>query len=206
MLRIENACIEYNQKLLFENLTLHIQKGEMLCITGESGSGKSSLLRAIMGFVPLKRGEIHVDGIRLSAQTASEIRRQIAYIPQELSFPSEWVKEMIQLPFALKANHASGFSTEKLFEYFHLLGLKEELYHKRVSEISGGQKQRIMLAVSALLNKPFFIVDEPTSALDTDSARKVLTFFQNLSENGQTLIIVSHDKHMAAGSNRIFIL
>lgn len=206
MLQIDNACIEYNHKLLFKNLTLHIQQGEMLCITGESGSGKTSLLRSIMGFVPLKEGSIHVDKILLSAPNREEIRRKITYIPQELALPSEWVKEMVQLPFEMKANHTALFSQKELFEYFHLLGLKEELLHKRVSEISGGQKQRIMLAVSALLNKPFFIIDEPTSALDMESAHKVFTFLRDLARNGQTIIVVSHDKQFASGCNRTFTL
>jgi len=206
MLQINNICIEYSHKLLIENLTLHIQKGEMLCITGESGSGKTSLLRAILGFVPLKRGEIRIDHTLLSAKTIGTIRQKIAYIPQELSFPSEWVREIVQLPFALKANHTNQFSQEKLFEYFHLLGLKKELLHKRVCEISGGQKQRIIIAISALLEKPFFIIDEPTSALDKESSYKTLAFFQNLAQKGQTIIVVSHDQQFASGCNRIFIL
>lgn len=206
MLQINNACIEYGHKRLFEHLTLHVQKGEMLCITGESGSGKTSLLRAVLGFVPLKKGEIRIDGIPLSAKTIGSIRQKIAYIPQELSFPSEWVREMIQLPFDLKANQANRFSQEKLLEYFHFLGLEKELLRKRVCEISGGQKQRVMIAISALLEKPLFIIDEPTSALDKESSHRTLAFFQNLARKGRTIIVISHDQQFASGCNRIFTL
>ncbi len=206
MIRIDNACITYNDKILFTGLSLHVQKGEAVCISGESGSGKTSLLKAILGFVPLTEGTIQVDGITLTAQTTEKIRQRVTYIPQELSFPTEWVKEMVMLPFELKANHSSVFSKERLLENFRLLGLSEELYEKRVGEISGGQKQRIMLAVSALLDKPLFIADEPTSALDVESAHKVLSFFQHRAQEGQTLVMVSHDKELAAGCNRVFTL
>ncbi len=206
MIRIDNACIKYNDKTLFKGLSLHVAKGETVCISGESGSGKTSLLRALLGFVPLAEGSIELDGIPLNAQTTEKIRRRVTYIPQELSFPTEWVKEMVMLPFELKANHSSVFSQEKLFENFRLLGLKEELYEKRVGEISGGQKQRIMLAVSALLDKPVFVADEPTSALDAESVHKVLDFFRHRAQNGQTLIMVSHDRELSAGCNRVFTL
>ncbi len=206
MLQIDNACIEFNLKPLFSNLSLHVQRGEMLCISGESGSGKTSLLRAVMGFVPLKEGSIHVDGTLLSAQTAGHIRSKITYIPQEPSFPLEWVKEMVQLPFDLKANHAKRFNQNEMFGFFNLLGLKEELYHKRINEISGGQKQRIMLAMSAMLEKPLYIIDEPTSALDADSAHKVLQFLRMMAEKGGTIVAVSHDKLFAQGCDRTFTL
>lgn len=206
MIRIDNACIKYNDKTLFKGLSLHVAKGETVCISGESGSGKTSLLRALLGFVPLAEGTIELDGITLNAQTTEKIRRRVTYIPQELSFPTEWVKEMVTLPFELKANHSSVFSIERLFENFRLLGLKEELYEKRVGEISGGQKQRIMLAVSGLLDKPVFVADEPTSALDAESVHKVLAFFRHRAQNGQTLIMVSHDKELSAGCDRIFTL
>ena len=95
---------------------------------------------------------------------------------------------------------------ERLLDNFALLGLEEELYHKRVHEVSGGQRQRIMLAVTEVLNRSILIVDEPTSALDPSSCDRVIDFFRSLCGKGMTVLAVSHDKQFAAGCNHIFNL
>lgn len=206
MLQIDNACIAFGDEVLFSDFSMQLHKGETSCIAGESGRGKTSLLNAIMGFVPLQKGTITVGGQELNKSTIDAIRRQIAWIPQELSLPCEWVKEMVSLPFELKANRTASFSKEKLFDCFTELGLEEDLYHKRVGEVSGGQRQRIMIAVAALLKKPLIIVDEPTSALDSDSTDKVLAFFCRQAELGAAVLAVSHDKVFARGCNQIINL
>ena len=133
----------------------------------------------------------------LEPTTIDAIRRHIAWIPQELALPSEWVKEMISLPFALKANRHISFSKEKLFTCFDELGLDKELYQKRVGEISGGQRQRIMIAVAAMLEKPLIIVDEPTSALDPEMVGEVLDLMKQLALEGMTMVCVTHEMGFA---------
>lgn len=206
MLQIDNACIAFGDEELFSGFCMQLHKGETACIAGESGRGKTSLLNAVMGFVPLRKGTITVGDFKLTRNTIDTIRRQIAWIPQELSLPMEWVKEMVQLPFELKANRGASFSEEKLFGCFAELGLDEDLYRKRVGEVSGGQRQRIMIAVAALLKKPLIIVDEPTSALDSGSTDKVLAFFRKQTEQGAAVLVVSHDKTFAHGCNQLINL
>ncbi len=206
MLRIEEASITFGDKTLFSGLNLHLHSGELACIQGESGKGKTSLLNAIMGFVPLSNGRIIVDGIELDRYTIDAIRRHIAWIPQELALPSETVREMVRLPFELKTNRSTVFSERRLFDYFESLGLLNELYTKRVNEISGGQRQRIMIAVAGLLGKKIIVVDEPTSALDEGSAERVLDFFLNRAAEGTTILSVSHDRKFAAGCHRLIEL
>ena len=199
MLHINNACIAFGTEVLFSGFEMKLEKGETACIVGQSGCGKTSLLNAVMGFVPLYEGTIKVGGTLLDKSTIDLVRRQIAWIPQELALPFEWVKEMVSLPFELKVNRSVPFSEERLFMCFDELGLEHELYFKRVNEVSGGQRQRIMLAVAALLNKPLIVIDEPTSALDTGSTDKVLAFFRRQAEKGAAVLAVSHDKDFASG-------
>lgn len=206
MLHIQNACIVFGDEVLFSEFTMQLPKGEIACISGQSGRGKTSLLNAVMGFVPLHRGTISVAGIELKQTTIDSIRKQIAWIPQELALPTEWVAEMVKLPFELKANRSIPFSTERLFACFDALGLEEELYRKRVTEISGGQRQRIMLAIAALLEKPLIIVDEPTSALDPESTDKVVAFLNRQAGKGTSVLAVSHDKRFAAGCHHLIEL
>ena len=206
MLHINNACIAFGTEVLFSGFEMKLEKGETACIVGQSGCGKTSLLNAVMGFVPLYEGTIKVGGTLLDKSTIDLVRRQIAWIPQELALPFEWVKEMVSLPFELKVNRSVPFSEERLFMCFDELGLEHELYFKRVNEVSGGQRQRIMLAVAALLNKPLIVIDEPTSALDTGSTDKVLAFFRRQAEKGAAVLAVSHDKDFASGCNYLIEL
>ena len=206
MLHINNACIAFGTEVLFSGFEMKLEKVETACIVGQSGCGKTSLLNAVMGFVPLYEGTIKVGGTLLDKSTIDLVRRQIAWIPQELALPFEWVKEMVSLPFELKVNRSVPFSEERLFMCFDELGLEHELYFKRVNEVSGGQRQRIMLAVAALLNKPLIVIDEPTSALDTGSTDKVLAFFRRQAEKGAAVLAVSHDKDFASGCHYLIEL
>ena len=206
MLHINNACIAFGTEVLFSGFEMKLEKGETACIVRQSGCGKTSLLNAVMGFVPLYEGTIKVGGTLLDKSTIDLVRRQIAWIPQELALPFEWVKEMVSLPFELKVNRSVPFSEERLFMCFDELGLEHELYFKRVNEVSGGQRQRIMLAVAALLNKPLIVIDEPTSALDTGSTDKVLAFFRRQAEKGAAVLAVSHDKDFASGCHYLIEL
>lgn len=206
MLKIENACIEFGDEVLFKGLNLEVKKGEIVCISGESGKGKTSLLKAIMGFVPLKNGTITVDGTLLSLKTVDLVRKKICWMPQELALPSEWVSEMVTLPFELRANRHICFAKECLMFYFDKLGLAPELYDKRVNEISGGQRQRIMLAVTAMLGRPVLLVDEPTSALDPASSEKVHDFFHSLAQAGTTILCVSHDEQFVESCGRKLVI
>ena len=206
MLHIENICIAFGTEVLVSGFNMKLERGETACIVGQSGCGKTSLLNAIMGFVPLKEGIIRIGGMVLDKSTIDTVRRQIAWIPQELALPFEWVKEMVALPFGLKVNRSVPFSEERLFTCFDELGLEHELYTKRVNEVSGGQRQRIMLAVAAMLNKPLIIIDEPTSALDAGSTGKVLSFFRRQAERGTAVLAVSHDKDFASGCHYLIEL
>lgn len=206
MLYINNACISFGNEVLFSGFDMELEKGETACIVGQSGCGKTSLLNAIMGFVTLKEGTIKVGETLLDISTIDAVRRQIAWIPQELALPFEWVKEMVSLPFELKVNRSVPFSEERLYAYFDELGLERDLYSKRVNEVSGGQRQRIMLAVAAMLNKPLIIIDEPTSALDAGSTDKVLAFFRRQAKKGAAVLAVSHDKDFASGCHHLIEL
>ena len=206
ILQIEDASIVYGKHLLLSGFCLHVDRGEMVCLSGPSGCGKSSLLNAVLGFCPLERGRILLNGVRLERTTVDQLRKQIAWIPQELALPMEWVREMVQLPFELKANRGIPFSEERLFACFEALGLERSLYRKRVSEVSGGQRQRLMIAVAALMEKPLLMVDEPTSALDACATERVLAFMRQQAVRGCGILAVSHDESFAAGCDRHILM
>ena len=94
MIEIKNLFINFVALLLFRHLNLHVNRGESVCVCGDSGSGKTSLLKAVLGFVPISEGVIKVDGVEMTPRNADFVRRKIAWIPQELALPSEWVSDL----------------------------------------------------------------------------------------------------------------
>ncbi len=206
MLEIINATINLGGKQLFGGLSFTAREGETVCVRGNSGCGKTTLLRAILGFLPLDEGNISFEGEPITAESAEVFRRLMSYIPQELSLPSEEVKDMVKLPFMLKANRDKKFSKGALLAEWKKLGLSEDLYDKKVSQLSGGQKQRIMIAVSGLLGKKVILADEPTSALDADSSALVADYFRFIAAKGTIIIAVSHDNNFAERCSKIINL
>lgn len=200
ILEIDNITIEYDKKCVLRNFSMSIERGTSVAVIGASGCGKSSLLKAVIGIVPMSSGSIKLDGVVLSPQSVNEYRHRIAYLPQELTFPCEWIREIVELTLNLRANRGCE-NREVLLDYFGMLGLEKEILEKRLSEISGGQRQRVMIAIAALLRKDIILLDEPTSALDSESTHKVFDFLTNLKYR-PTIIAVTHDKIFAQMCNK----
>lgn len=206
MIQLDHVSLSFKDQHILKDFTEHIHPQELVGISGKSGCGKSSLLRAMLGFVPLSEGSIRIDGLTLEPSTIAEIRKKIAYLPQDLNFPMESVRDMVRLPFELHANRQLRFSEEELFDLWARLNLDRKLYDRKVHKISGGQRQRILLSVMAMLHKPLCLIDEPASALDSDSSEKVLELLYRLREDGSTLVVVSHDQKFLAQCDRTIIL
>ena len=206
MLEIKNVKIKFGDKTLLGGLSLSAEDGQVVCISGDSGCGKTSLLRAILGFLPLEEGHVSIDGELLTPAAAGEFRKFMAYVPQDLAMPMETVEEMVKMPFALKANISTPFSKKRLMEEWQKLDLDSELYDKKVSELSGGQRQRIIISTLGLLQKPIVLADEPTSALDAHTTALVLNYLKALASKGATVITVSHDPVFANGCDKKVII
>jgi len=203
MLKIENLSLSYEAFNVFSNITLQVSRGELVCLCGESGCGKSSLLKAVQGFVE-SEGRIEVGGERLDDNTIDAIRRTTAYIPQDLSLPYDTVEQMVTSLFELRVNRNIRFSKEMMLADWSQLGLDSSLWDKRINEISGGQRQRIMLSVAGLTGKCLLLADEPTSALDSESALLVANYFRMLArERNMAILVVSHSGTFAKECDRV---
>ena len=206
MLETKNISLTLGGKTLFNGLSFSVSAGEMLCITGASGSGKTSLIKAIMGFLPIDGGFISIDGELVTAESASVFRRMMSYLPQDLSFPCTTVREMVSLPFSIRANNEVEYSKEILMKEWEKLNLSSDLYTKNVSEISGGQRLRMMIATTRLLRKKIMILDEPTSALDEQTTLLVADYLSQAAAEGTMIILVSHNAILASRCNKTIAL
>ncbi|MBQ3121359.1 MAG: ATP-binding cassette domain-containing protein, partial [Bacteroidaceae bacterium] len=170
ILELRGITVSYGDHTVISNFSMQLERGELVAVTGVSGSGKTSLIRAILGFVPIEHGEILINGIPVHAV---EVRKHTAYLPQDLSFPCEWVDEVLRMPFLFRNNRDRKITDEQWLDCFGRLGLEGGIMKKRLNEISGGQRQRMMLAIASMLDKDIIILDEPTSALDAASVNLV---------------------------------
>jgi putative ABC transport system ATP-binding protein len=102
MLEIKNASLKVGGTDLFCGLSFAVDDGGMVCVMGPSGSGKTTLLRTLLGFRPLDGGHVSIDGELLTPSSAEEFRKIMAYVPQEVALPTEWVADMVAMLFSLK--------------------------------------------------------------------------------------------------------
>ena len=221
MLELRSLTLAYSDRPLFSGLDYDVKAGELVGITGESGTGKTSLLRAIVGVIPITAGAIEVCGLPLDVHHIHAIRQKIAYVPQELQPTAEDGAALIALTHALAFNRALMASqptspagrltpqpsarpngtlhtwrtlNPQLPQLLASLAIDPALLSLEASKLSGGQRQRILLAAALALPKPLLLLDEPTSALDEENSQRVaLALLRACHEEGRAALVVSHD-------------
>ena len=206
MLQADNISICFDDECVLDRFSCHIEKGAFACITGESGCGKTSLLRSFLGLTPLVGGDIRVGEHWLDEHSCSAIRRCVAYLPQDLALPYDTVNEAVAHVLKIGGLRYDHSNELRLRENLAKLGLDNDLLGKRMVEISGGQRQRFMLAVLALLDRAVWLLDEPTAALDGVSRDYVIAFLAEQQQQGRTIVAVSHDGSFAAKCSKIIRL
>lgn len=198
-IEIKNVCIRYEAHTVFEDLSTKIPKGAKLAISGISGKGKSSLLNFLAGFVKASEGQLLIDGQEIHGKAYHEMRKRIAWLPQDISLQVEQVKDLLLYPFTFAINKVHFPDDERIESLMKSFQLDKHLLTKRTNEISGGQKQRILLMSTVLLNKEVILLDEPTSALDEQTKQTVADYFLGLKNT--TVIAATHDPYWVANSD-----
>ena len=198
MLSLRSVSIAFGGPPLFRGLDLQVAAGQFVGLSGESGCGKTSLLRALLGFVPFSEGSAEICGLPLDAAHISAIRRQVAYVPQELQPPAATGGDLIRLTHGLEYNSAalssSSGASHSVPALLKALAIDASLLDLEASKLSGGQRQRLLLAAALTLPKPLLLLDEPTSALDEDSTQRVAkALLRACHEEMRAALVVSHD-------------
>jgi ABC-type multidrug transport system fused ATPase/permease subunit len=193
---IKNVYHKYNDKFVLENVNLVIKKGEKVAFVGHIGSGKTTLVKLILGFQPIVMGEISVGGVNLNKVSNKDIRKEIFYIPQKPKLFNRTLYENIV--YGLKKPPAAD-DIIRLLKDLELNDIAEIFSEKMNMSvgvdgnfISGGQRQMVWLLRSFYRQSRILIMDEPTASLDQKNKDLLIKIIKKISI-GKTVIIVSHD-------------
>ncbi|NLK08310.1 MAG: ABC transporter ATP-binding protein [Firmicutes bacterium] len=191
------------------NVSLTIQQGEYLAIMGPSGSGKSTLMH-IMGCLDRpSTGTLYLRDKAIDSLSDSELaeirNRDIGFVFQSFNLlPSMSVLENVELPL-LYAGMRAKERRAKAVDALETVGLGDRMHHKP-SEISGGQRQRAATARALVNNPAILLADEPTGNLDTTTGKEIMELFDELNAEGNTIILVTHEREIAEHATRIVFI
>lgn len=210
MIKVKNIVKQFKDLKAVNDVSLEIEKGEIVCLIGPSGSGKSTVLRCINGLEIPEIGEIYINNQLLDSSKAQEfksLRGKMGFVFQHFNlFPHKTVLDNLTLaPIKVLGldEEAAKQKACNLLQRVGLLDKKDEYPNK----LSGGQKQRVAIARALCMDPEVMLFDEPTSALDPEMVIEVLEVMQELAQEGMTMVVVTHEMGFArtVGDRVIFL-
>ena len=190
LIRLNNATVSYEGDLAAENVSFSVEKGDYLVILGENGSGKSTVMKAMLGLVKLKSGEvIHSDGLK---------KNGVGYLPQQTriqrDFPAS-VEEVVQsgvvnrLGRRLFPGREEKQRARQQMERLEIWEMRKRPYRA----LSGGQQQRVLLARALCATDSLLLLDDPVTGLDPETTAEMYEIIRNINRQGVAIVTVSHD-------------
>ena len=210
LFEVKNISFSYNEEEIFSDISFSIEKGDILCILGPNGTGKTTLIKCLNGLHEIDSGEISINGKNIKNLSLKEVSRHIGYIPQSHvpSFPFKVfdVVLMGRAPYLNLTDSPKSEDVEIAMDALKTLGI-EYLKDKEYTNLSGGERQLVFLA-RVLCQKPdILILDEPTSHLDFGNQIKLLEIVDNLAKSGLSIIMSSHfPDHAFLSSTKVAIM
>ncbi len=194
-MKIHNACFNYGKRNIFQNLNFEINKGDILCLLGSNGCGKTTLLRCLKGYLKLHKGCCYLDETDIAQLNTQTRARKIGFVFQDNSAPFPYsvieVVKMGRAPY-LKTFATPAKRDEEIAERaLETVGIYH-LRNRKITQISGGERQLAVIARTLAQEPDVILLDEPTSALDFKNQILVLSMINKLSRQGMTIILTTH--------------
>jgi cell division transport system ATP-binding protein len=199
IIKLNNVDIFQQKNKVLSKVNLHIDKGDFVWLIGQTGSGKSSLLKVIYGDLPLTVGDGHACGYSLYKLAEKDIpflRRKLGIVFQDFQLLTDRSVED-NLQFVMRATGWTDpkLITDRTLDVLEKVGLRSKL-KKMPHELSGGEQQRVVIA-RALINDPEIILaDEPTGNLDPETSEEIVLLLKQISQSGTAVVIATHDYHI----------
>lgn len=196
VIKLNSVDVFQQKHLVLSSVDLHVDKGEFVYLIGQTGSGKSSLLKIIYGELHISNGDGSVVGFDLKGLKQKDVpylRRKLGIVFQDFQLLTDRTIEE-NLEFVLKATgwKDKNLISERIKDVLEKVGLRRKL-KKMPHEISGGEQQRVVIA-RALLNDPELILaDEPTGNLDPETSEEIMILLRQISESGTAVLMATHD-------------
>ena len=189
-----------------QDVSLSIERGEVLAVVGESGCGKTTLAKMLLGLLPPSGGEIFFEGVPLSSVDRHAVSRRIQPVfqdPYSSLNPRKTLASIIGLPLEVHKIGTPDERKRRVEEIMELVGLPRRLLYSYPSQLSGGQRQRVAIARALAIKPEILVCDEPTSALDVSVQAQILNLLQELREElNLTYVFISHNlavvEHMSS--------
>ena len=197
LIEIKNLTKGFEEKIVLNNISLHVDRGENFVVFGQSGTGKSVLLKCIIGLLQPETGEVFINGINVitaSKKELNKIRKNIGFLFQGAAlYDSMTVRENLEFPLKKNFNFSQSEIDKKVETALQHVTL-EEAIDKMPSELSGGMKKRIGLARSIITEPELMLYDEPTTGLDPITSKEISELILTLQKRlNMTSIVVTHD-------------
>ena len=209
-LEINHAICGYGLRTVLRDITFDVETGDILCLLGPNGVGKTTLFKSILGFLKLQGGEILLDGEDIQNWPRNRLAKAIAYVPQAHTPPFPF--DVLDVVVMGRTAHLGMFASptkkdiaiaEEALETLNVPFLKNRIY----TEISGGERQMVLIARALTQQPKILVMDEPTSNLDFGNQIRVLEQIKRLSEKGLTVIMTSHSPdHAFICSTKVVIM
>lgn len=207
ILSVANLHFQYNSRPVLEDVTLHVDRGEILVVLGVNGAGKSTLLKCINRILKPSRGVVLVEGRDLRHMRAKDLARRFGYVPQKQSEGPLSVFEAVLLG---RRPHIRWAASERDYEVVEkVLGLLQlgDLSLRSLDSLSGGEIQKVLLARALAQEPDVLLLDEPTSNLDLKNQLEVLHLISRaVREQGLSAIVSIHDLNLALRLGDAFLL
>jgi len=193
-IEIRDLTVAYNRRPAVEDVTLSVPRRAMVGIVGPNGGGKSTLIKAVLGLVPVEGGEVEILGRPVDRRA----RRLVGYVPQreevDWNFPVSAfdVVMMGRVPSMKLLRRPMARDRELVWEALKTVGM-EKFADTRIGEFSGGQQQRVFLARALAQEAEVLLLDEPVSGVDAPSQHEIFDLLRGLQEAGKTVIVTTHD-------------
>ena len=208
MIRVRHLSHSFGRYWALKNISLSLDKGDFLFLTGPSGAGKTTFMRVLHGSLPLQRGKAEIAGFDLSSTASRKLyllRRQVAIVFQDFKIlPDQSVFDNVALPLVVR-----GMVKKQIQKRVRAVLRGLRLDNKALSlcrEISGGEQQRVAVARAVVVNPKVLLADEPTGNLDKKLGLKLLDVFRQFHVHGTTIVFATHNEELIRSQHNAKIL